>query len=313
MKPIIFVALSTFSEFDRTPIEILDQSGFEYSLNPTGRRLIQHEIIKFGRNAYGIIAGVEPYDDYVLDNIPNLRCISRCGVGIDNISIEKAKEKNIEIRNTPEVVIQPVVELTVAMIFDLMRRLSYQTGLMRAKIWQKSAGNLLAGKKLGILGLGRIGKKVSEVMLKLGTEVYGSDLSPDTEWAEIMGVKVVPADQLLRLSDILSIHLSEVEGKPFRLGEKDISLMKKGAFLVNVSRGQFVDEDALYVALKSGRLAGAALDVFPQEPYSGKLCELENVILTPHIATLTKESRVQMESEAASNLVNFFKSQLNGR
>lgn len=303
----IFVALSTFAEYSKSPLNLLKESGYTYSINPLGKRLVREEIIEMGRESEGIVAGVEPYDEYVLENLPNLRCISRCGVGIDNISLEKAKERGIAIRNTPEVVIQPVVELTLAMIFDLMRKLTNLTSLLKAKKWEKQAGHLLQGKKIGILGLGRIGKKVAEVMTRLETEVYGTDLHPDWQWAEKWSVKIVPFNELLQISDILSLHLSPIEGNNIRLGESEFKAMKKGAILVNVARGQFVDELALYKALKSGHLEGAALDVFPEEPYRGMLCELNNVVLTPHVATLTEESRIQMELEAVQNLINFFK------
>lgn len=302
----IFVALSTFAKYSKSPLDLLRESGLDYSINPLGRRLVREEIIEMGRESEGIIAGVEPYDEHVLDNLPNLRCISRCGVGIDNIAVGKAKEKGIEISNTPDVVIQPVVELTVAMIFDLMRKLTYHTCLLRSKRWDKEAGHLLKGKKVGILGLGRIGKKLAEVMTRLETEVCGTDLDPDRQWAERWNVKIVPLNELLRISDILSINLSPVEGNEIMLGERELRAMKKGAILVNVSRGQFVDEAALYNALMSGHLDGAGLDVYPEEPYRGKLCELENVVLTPHVATLTEESRIQMEREAVQNIIDFF-------
>ena len=307
MKPRILVALSTFGEYGDEPVKLLEESGFAFILNPLGRRLLKEEIIDLGRDCEGVIAGVEPYDDHVLDNMPNLRCISRVGVGTDNISIEKAKERGIEIRNTPDVVIQPVAELTVAMIYDLLRRLSFHTMLLRSKRWEKSPGHLLAGKKVGILGLGRIGKRVAEIMIKLDTEVYGADLFPNLQWAERVGIRIVSVDELIRLSDVLTLHLSLDKNNPFRLGREEIRRMKKGSVLINTARGQIIDEMALYGALRDKHLDGAALDVFPEEPYTGKLCELDNVVLTPHIATLTKESRAQMELEATLNLINFFK------
>jgi len=308
VKPKIFVALSTFAEYGDEPIRLLDQGGLDYSLNRLGRRLVREEIIEMGKDCEGIIAGVEPYDDFVLENLPKLRCISRCGVGIDNISLEKAREKGVVIRNTPDVVILPVVELTIAMIFDLLRRLSYHTNLLRSRKWKKQAGNLLAGKKIGIIGLGRIGKRVAETLTKLSTEVYGSDITPDQEWAKLAGVQVISTDQLLRECDIVSIHVSVLGDHKFILGKKEIESMRKGSFVVNVSRGELVDERALYEALKSNHLAGAALDVFPKEPYDGPLCELDNIVLTPHVATFTRESRVQMEVETVENLLRFFKS-----
>jgi len=309
VKPKVLVALSTFAEFGDAPLKLLNESGLDYSLNNLGRRLVRDEIIEMGKDCEGIVAGVESYDDYVLDHLSKLRCISRCGVGTDNISLEKAKEKGIVIRNTPDVVILPVVELTIAMIFDLLRRLTYHTQLLRSKQWQKTAGNLLSGRKVGVLGLGRIGKKVAEVLTKLGADMYGADLFPDYQWAQENGVKIVSNELLLKECDIISIHVSVLQNNKFVFGKTEVESMKQGAFIINVSRGEIVDEDALYEALKSNYLGGAALDVFQEEPYYGPLCELENVVLTPHIATLTRESRVQMEMEAVRNLLDFFQSE----
>ena len=303
MNKKIFVALSTFAEYGDAPLKLLEESGLEYSLNSLGRRIVREEIIEMGKDAAGIVAGVEPYDTHVLKQLPKLKCISRCGVGIDNIDLHFARERNIVIRNTPDVVVQPVVELTIAMIFDLMRKLTLHTGRMWKKKWEKSAGNLLAGKTVGILGLGRIGRHVAETLLKLDTEVIGTDIHPDIAWAEKHGVRVVSLSELLAESDILSLHLSVVPESPFVLGKEEISLMKEGAWVINVSRGNLVDDAALFDALKSGRFAGAAMDVFPEEPYIGPLCNLDNVVMTPHVATLTKESRVQMETEAVQNLL----------
>jgi D-3-phosphoglycerate dehydrogenase / 2-oxoglutarate reductase len=308
MRPIIFVALSTFSEFDNTPIDILKQSGFEYSVNSTGKRLSQKDIIGLARKAHGIIAGVEPYDCDVLECLQNIRCISRCGVGIDNIDLEKAKSKGIKILNTPDAVIYPVAELTIAMTFDLLKKLSYHTKLLKDKVWKKSAGSMLYGKKVGVLGLGRIGRCVAQLFVKLDAKVYGTDLHPDNSWAKAHQVTVTSVEDILRECDILTIHLASDEENPFCLDREKFSMMKKGVLVINTARGKFIDEEALYDNLRSGHLSGAALDVYSQEPYDGPLCGLENVVLTPHIATLTRESRTQMEIEAVNNIINFFES-----
>jgi len=170
--------------------------------------------------------------------------------------------------------------------------------------WKKSAGNLLSGKTVGILGLGRIGRSVAETLLKLDAEVIGTDIHPDESWANECGVRVVSLDELFMRSDILSLHLSAVSENPFILGNDEIAKMKDGAWVINVSRGNLVDDIALADALRFGKLTGAAMDVFPDEPYSGPLCELDNMVMTPHVATLTKESRVQMETEAVQNLLD---------
>ena len=307
MKPMIYVALSTFAKYGNEPLELLKQSGLRYSLNTRGRRLLKDEIVKMAVGAAGIVAGVEPYDKYVLDNLPGLKCISRCGTGIDNIDIKEAGGRGIGIRNTPDVVVLPVAELTVGMIFDLVRRLSYHAYLMRSRRWHKAPGNLLAGARVGVLGLGKIGKKVAEMLLKLNAVVYGADLSLDYEWAQRTGLKTVSTEELLNQCDLITIHTSVPVTGEFVIGQKEINAMRQGALLINTARGGIVDEAAVCGALRSGHLAGAAFDVYVEEPYNGPLCDFDNVVLTPHIATLTRESRLQMETEAVRNLLDYFK------
>lgn len=301
----ILVTLSTFGEYGDAPMRLLAESGFSYTINPRKKRLVREEIIEMGKDCEGIIAGVELYDDYVLRHLPKLRCLSRCGVGTDSIALQTAKEKGIVILKTIDVVVQPVAELTIAMIFDLLRMLTHHTALMRASRWDKKAGHLLVARKIGIIGLGRIGKRVAEVLKTLGATVIGYDPFPDNQWAQTQDIEILPCEQVIRESDILSLHLTAISGAPFRLGEQEIRSMKKGAMIVNVARGEFIDEEALYEALNDGHLAGAALDVFTKEPYTGRLCTLDTVILTPHVGTLTEESRLQMEVEATANLINF--------
>lgn len=300
----IFVALSTFAEYGDGPLNVLKESGIPFELNTLGRRLVREEIIELAAGATGIIAGVEPYDRPVLEKLPNLRCISRCGVGVDNIEAPVAEQRGVIVRNTPDVVIQPVAEIALAMIFDLMRKLTFHTALLKSRRWEKAAGNLLVDKIVGIMGLGRIGRRLAEMLSALGVRVIGTDLSPDGAWAAKTGVEYVSENELLRQADILSLHLSVIAGNEFTLDSQRIASMKPGAWVINVGRGSLVDDTALAGALESGQLSGAGLDVFENEPYDGPLCDLDNVVMTPHVSTLTVESRVQMELEAAQNLVN---------
>ena len=189
MKDNIFVALSTFAEYGKEPLTLLKNTGIEYSFNPLGRRLVREEIVQMGSNASGIIAGVEPYDAEVLCNLPNLKCISRAGVGIENIDLNYTRERNIKIKNTPDVVIRPVVELTIAMIFDLLRKTTFHTLLLKNRRWEKTAGNLLFGKTVGIIGTGRIGKAVAELLIKLGVNIRAYDVVPDEKWANLNNVE----------------------------------------------------------------------------------------------------------------------------
>ena len=307
MKPGIFVALSTFAQQGQQPLDLLKQSGLTFTVNTTGKRLNKEELIAQGKDSEGIVAGLEPYDQEVFSALPRLKCISRCGVGVDNVDLAAAKLKNIAVLNTPDVVIQPVAELTVALIFDLLRRLSAHTALMRRHQWERLTGVQMAGRKIGIVGLGRIGRRVAQILNRLDADVYGYDLNPDPLWAQQNNVAMIGFHDLLSTCDVVTLHLSITPGFPFCLGEEELMRMKKGAILINVARGSLVDETALVTALQSGHLAGAGLDVYSQEPYSGPLCDFPNVVLTPHVATLTQESRLQMEIECVKNIVRFFK------
>ena len=304
----IFVALSSFSQFGNEPIDILNQSKIEYSINPLGRRLIEEEIIEMGSNSTGIIAGVEPYSAQVLELLPRLNCISRAGVGMDNIHLGYAEEHGITIKNTPDVVIQPVVELTFAMIFDLLRRTTDHTIILKSKEWRKVPGNNLTGKTIGIIGAGRIGRAVAETLIKFNVKVVVHDIHPEEEWAQANGVQFVGLTELLKNVDIISIHVEPSVTDAFLLGKKEIQKMKKGVLIINTARGSFIDEIALCEGLNSGHVGGAGMDVFPAEPYKGNLIDCDNVLLTPHVATLTKESRLEMEIEATLNLLGYFNS-----
>lgn len=306
MKPRVLIALSTFAEHDDAPLRALADHA-ELVINRTGRRLTADEIIEMGRDCVGVVAGVEPYDARVLGALPGMKCISRCGVGIDNIALPEARRLGVDVRNTPDIVTAPVAEFTIALIFDLLKNLTWHTQVLRARDWKKRTGEMLAGRTVGVIGLGRIGKRVAEMLHRLDAVVIGADVAPDQSWAQAHGVRLAPIDALLAASDVVTLHVSKAAGVPFRLGDAELAQMKEGAVLVNVARGDCVDESALERALRSGRLAGAGLDVFSAEPYAGPLSDLDTVVLTPHIATLTRQSRAAMELEAAANLADWLK------
>lgn len=298
--PKVLQALSTFAENGPEPRELLEGAGYEVVYNPYGRRLTRDEIVELGADCEGVLAGVEPYDAEVIERMPSLRVISRAGVGTDAIDHEAAAARGIVVRNTPDVVIAPVAELALAMAFDLLKRVTWHTERLKARDWTKATGHMLDGSTVAVVGLGRIGRRVAELFRVLGAEVVGVDPAPDAQWAAACGVTVVPLAEALASADVVTLHLTAEE---FRLGTAEFAAMKPGAILLNLARGRYVDEDALYEALSSGRLGGAGLDVFPEEPYAGKLCDLENVVLTPHVATLTVESRLAMEVACVRNLI----------
>tara|TARA_B100000315_G_scaffold225915_1_gene232504 strand:- start:226 stop:1152 length:927 start_codon:yes stop_codon:yes gene_type:complete len=300
----IFVALSTIGQYGSEPLDRLKKSGVDFDVNSLDRRLTEPEIVEMGSNSTGIIAGIEPYTKNVLDNLPKLRCISRAGAGIDSIDLKYAKENGIAIRNTPEVVVQPVAELTLALILGLLRRTAEYTILMREGKWKKIIGENLFGKIVGIIGTGRIGKALSEALTRLGASVCAYDIQPDALWAKKNSVSYVSFESLLGGSDIISLHASVDGGSEVIIKEKEISKMKKGVMIINTSRGSLLDEQAAYDGLQSGKIGSLGMDVYENEPYEGNLVEFENILMTPHIATFTRESRLEMEVQATQNLLD---------
>jgi D-3-phosphoglycerate dehydrogenase len=299
----ILVTLSAFGTDSDEPFRLLQQSGFTFRTNPYGRRMEPHEVIELGHNCQGLVAGVEKYTAETLERLPKLRCISRCGAGIDNIDLDAARRRGIAVLSTPDEPIAAVAELTLAMMLGLLRQLPKADSLTRERKWQRVTGNLLAGKTVGIIGLGRIGRRVAELVQAFNATVIGEEPYPDADWMRARGVELVDLTELLARADIVSIHASASKECPLHLGVAELAQMKQGALLVNTARGDMVDDVGLSEALASGQLGGAGLDVFPQEPYRGPLCDSDRVILSPHQATLTVETRAAMEVEAVENVV----------
>lgn len=302
----VLISTSSFAVYDRRPLDILESNGIDYTLNPHGRTLKPSEVIKLARDHIGIIAGTEQLSKEILLQLPSLKVISRCGVGMDNVDIDTCKQLNITVKNTPNSVTQAVAELTLGFIINISRGICSMNQEMRDAIWNKKMGNLVTGKTIGIIGLGRIGKRVSQLLNPFDVEIIAFDPFPDREWAEKNNVRFVQIDELMKKSDIITIHIPYSEENHHFIDLIKLKIMKKNAYIINVARGGLIDELALYNSLKNGDIGGAVMDVYESEPYSGPLKELDNTILTPHIGSYAMESRIQMELEATNNLIESF-------
>ena len=300
----ISIHTSSFGQYDPTPLHRLKTRKIKYILNPYGRKLNKQEVISLSRGVQGIVAGTENLDRNVLLKLPGLKVISRCGVGLDNIDLDVARTLGIQVFVTNDAPTMAVAELTIGMIFDLLRNISSMNQKVKAGAWEKQMGHLLFGKKIGIIGFGKIGQKVAELMPAFNVQLAYYDVR------RISVAKTVPfknLNSLLGWADIVTLHVSsEAMGLPL-VGKKEISRMKRGSWLINTSRGNVIDEKAICDALKSGHLAGVAIDAFNQEPYRGPLTHFPQAILTPHIGSYALESRVQMEKQAVENLIRGLK------
>ena len=298
----IAITTSSFAKFSEEPLRLLREAGIEFDINPYGRKLIENEAIELLKGCVGVAAGTEPLTEHVMDESPELRVISRCGTGMDNVNLEAAKERDIGVCNTPDGPTLAVAELTLGYALNLLRKVSQMDRELRAGTWKKRMGNNLKGRKLGIVGFGRIGQAVASVFAPLGVEVAFNDPA-------VVSCKYpkMALHELVAWADILSFHCSLTGGECSLFTTKQLRTMKPGSWVINASRGGIVDEGALYEMLKSGHFAGAAIDVFEREPYDGPLKELENVILTPHIGSYAMESRIQMEIDTIKNLIEGLK------
>jgi D-3-phosphoglycerate dehydrogenase / 2-oxoglutarate reductase len=296
MKKIV-ITTTTFGEYDNAPLNLLNENGFQVQLNPFQRKLKRDEVIKLCENAVGIIAGTEILDMEVLEALTSLKVISRCGTGTDNVALVDADRLGIKVYNTPDAPTLAVAELTVGLMINLLRKISQMEKELKEGQWKKRMGDLLCERKIGIKGFGRIGRKVAELLKSFGCDIAYAD--PFVEDG-LMGLQRLSLKELLSWADIVTIHVGINERL---IGAAEFQCMKKGTLIINTSRGSVIDEWALYECLKNEHIAGAALDVFEDEPYSGPLKELGNIILTPHIGSYARDTRVKMEGKAVANLL----------
>ena len=303
----VLTSPSSMGQCGSEPFDLLRENGYEIINNPYGRKLTEDEVIEIAKDCVGIVAGVEPLTARVMDALPQLKCISRVGVGMDSVDLEYAKQKGIIVCNTPEGPTRGVAELTLAMTLSLLRKIPQADAAMHQHQWKKQIGNLFLDKKIGIIGLGRIGRLVAELFRGLKNPVIGYDPYTNEQWAKENGVELMSFEDVLKNADIVTLHIPGNKDKSAVIGEKELTMMKDGSFLINIARGGVVNETALCEALKSGKLAGAAVDVYTKEPYDGPLCDLDNVILTPHLGSYAKEGKLKMEVDACQNLIDALK------
>ncbi len=295
----ILIGPSSFAETDKTPMNRLIASGYEVIDNPFKRKLTKNELLGLlTPDVVGIVAGLEPLDRDVLQR-SQLRVVSRVGSGISNVDLTTAQDLGIEVCSTPNGPTAAVAELTLGALLGLLRMIPLMDQALHNGKWSKKIGVQLEGMTVAIIGFGRIGRHVAELLVPFRVNLLVVDpfLADD---AAGHYVKLSLAEALPQ-ADIVTIHSS---GEECLIDEREFAIMKPGVYLLNVARGGLIAEEALVKALEGGKVAGAWIDTFKEEPYSGPLCRFHNVVLTPHVGSYTLECRKQMETEAVDNLLN---------
>ena len=247
----------------------------------------------------------------VLDKAEKLKAIARAGVGLDNIDLAKTREKGIQVFNSPEAPCNAVAELVIGMIFSMARNIAHANYSMKQGEWLKKSltGFEIAGKTLGVIGFGRIGYLVGKKAKALDMEVLAFDVAMDVvrSFVDEVGAKAVDMDTLLSDSDFITIHVPLLPQTKYMIGREEFTKMKQGARIINAARGAIIDEEALKEALESGKVSGAALDVFEEEPNPDpELIERLDVVCTPHIGAGSVEAQIANSTVVAEKLINFF-------
>jgi D-3-phosphoglycerate dehydrogenase len=286
--------------------DILEQAGFEITYPTVDEPDLKGAaLVKDLEGVSGVLAGSEPYTPDVL-RASKVRAIARAGVGYDAIDLPTANELKVAVTIAPGTNEHSVAEQALALLFGVFREVARRDREVRSGVWARRPLWRLSGRTIGLVGLGRIGRAMVSRALGLGLRVIAFDPMADREFAAKHGVELCSFEELLGRSDIVSLHLPATAETRDLINRKTLSMMRRGAVLINTSRGGLVDEDALVEALKNGQLAGAGLDVFKVEPLptSSPFVKLDNVVMAPHMGGLDEESAEAMASLAAQCLAN---------
>ncbi len=292
MKPIVAIPFKTQAKNITPEVKkILADAGFELVCNETGKALSKENLKAMVKDAFAVIAGTEEYDAEVLEEAKNLKTVIRFGVGTDNFDLEKMSEKGIKVGVIANY--NAVAEFALGLILSCYRHIPQHDEIARQAGWTRLPMREVSGKTIGIIGFGRIGKRLAKLLSGFDVNILAYDPFMDKEAAAALNVKCSTFDEILAQSDIVTLHLPSTKETRHIINSETISRMKDGAVLINTARGSLVDENALYDALRRGKLLAAGLDVFENEPVAAddKLLQLTDcTVVAPHAAASTEET-----------------------
>ena len=304
--PKAFISTVPFAVSNRLPIELLESAGIDYQINPLGRRLKEDELVEMLDPFDILIAGTEPITDRVMASARKLKIISRVGVGLDSVDLLAAEKRGIHVCYTPDAPAPAVAELTIGLMLSLLRSVHVANLQMHAGKWHRHFGRRIPEITLGIIGAGRIGGRVLRRIAAFGTpRVLINDIVPNKKLVPELKLEWVDKEEIYREADLISLHVPLTAQTHNMIRREQLMMMKKTTLLINVSRGGIVNEGDLAEALRSGRLGGAAIDVFEHEPYAGELSGIEQCLLTSHMGSMSVDCRTRMEIEATEEVVRF--------
>lgn len=292
----------SFAKYSTEPIDLLRQHGIDCVQLPAD--ISEEAFIAQAADAQAAIVAFNAITPRVLDALPQLRIVCKHGVGVDNIDLAAAQARGVWVCNVPDSNKHAVADYTFALLLASARKVPLADQQTKAGAWPRLFGTDVHGKTLGIIGLGNIGKEVARRATGFSMRVIAHDPYPDTAFAQGQGIELLPLDSLLAEADYVTLHIGLNDATRHLLDARRLALMKPGAHLINAARGGIIDENALFKALEAGRLGGAALDVFEEEPANAHpLYALPNVIASPHIAGYTPGALDLLSLTCSRNVV----------
>ena len=297
-----------FGAHNHLPIDLLESVGVEFEINPIGRRLKEDELAEMAAGSEILIAGTEPITAKVMDSAPNLRLISRVGIGLDNVDLLAARDRGIAVSYTPEAPAPAVAELTIGLMLSLLRHTHVANLKMHQGEWNRRMGRRIPEVTIGIIGTGRIGSRVLRRLLPFGTpRILVNDLEPKPNLVPELKLEWVGKETIYREADVISLHLPMTKQTRDMIRHEQLMMMKSDALLINTSRGGIINEGDLAEAMSADHLGGAAIDVFQEEPYSGPLKYVDRCLLTCHMGSMSIDCRSRMEVEATEEAVRYLR------
>mgnify|MGYP001277295125 CR=1 FL=1 len=298
----ILVTATPFCEDSQKSIKILKKHNLNFTIYNKDISS-ESKLIKLLKDKEIVVAGLERYSEKVLKESKKLKLISRVGIGLDNVDLKAARKYNISVTHTPDGPTMAVVEFTIGLIFSALRLIhtSY-VNILNSK-WKRNTGFRIENSVIGIIGVGRTGSRVANLLKNLGVKkILINDINYKYKKFK-KNIFKASKQKIYKEADIISLHIPLTNKTSNLISYKEFKLFKKNSILINTSRGGIVNENALYSALKRKKLFSAAMDVFAREPYKGRLRTLRNCLLTPHNASMSKDCRIRMETEATEEAI----------
>lgn len=306
----VLISTVPFGQKNRQPLDFLEKAGIEYVINPYNKKLTEAQLMELIADFDAIIAGTELITAKVLRNAPKLKLISRVGIGLDGVDLIEARNRGVRVAYTPDAPAPAVAELAVGVMLMLLRSVHISNAQMHSGQWERIFGRRLGELTMGVIGAGRIGSRVLRLASAFGVKrLMVNDIAPNAKLGQDLDINWVTKDDIYKSADLISLHLPLTPLTKDMIGRSQLLAMKADAILVNTSRGGIINEGDLYDVMTAGHLAGAGLDVFEREPYSGPLSGIDRCVLSAHMGSMSVDCRTRMEIEATEEVVRFFNDQ----